>query len=280
MGTGQGQWRPQLIKKQDAALKTGTRAIRVTTDQGEAYVKALGNPEGPHVLVCDLVGTRLAQWFELPTFEFGIIPVLAGYGLTFFDGGEVEPGPAFITRYDPGNTWGGTDRQLKQLINPEDITRLVVFDTWTLNCDRHAPGGRRQNRDNIYLSEAAPPGSFLLRAMDHSHCFTCGKPLTPRIAHIEHVQDERVYGLFPEFQTWLDRGVADRAAARLRSFTKSDADLVTQGIPREWDVDDPTVDALREFLVTRAAFLGSTIMSKLWPPDEPTSRMDEAEPIQ
>jgi hypothetical protein len=81
-------------QKAGGALKTGTRTIKVVTDLGAGYLKGLGNPEGPHVLVSELVGTRLANWLGLPTFEFGIIPVIAGYGLTFFDGEEVEPGPA------------------------------------------------------------------------------------------------------------------------------------------------------------------------------------------
>ena len=83
----QGPWRPTFIKRQEDALKTGTMAIRVQTDQGSAFLKAMGNPEGPHVLACDLVGTRLANWFGLPTFEFGTIPVIAEDGLIFFENG-------------------------------------------------------------------------------------------------------------------------------------------------------------------------------------------------
>ena len=279
MSSVKGPWHPRFIKRQEAALKTGTRAIKVVTDLGVGYLKALGNPEGPHVLVCDLVGTRLANWLGLPTFEFGIIPVVAEYGLTFFEGGEVEPGPAVITKYQPGEPWGGAGRQLEQLVNPEEITRLVLFDTWTRNCDRYAPKGRRINRDNVYLSESAPPGSFRLTAMDHTHCFTCGRPLTGKLAHIEQVRDERIYGLFPEFRPWLDRHVLGRSVEKLRSFTREDAETATQGIPREWDVDAATQDALMQFLVSRAAFLVSSIMSKLCRADEPNSFTDEAESI-
>ena len=98
MNSRQKPWRPSFIRRQEDALNTGTRAIKVVTDQGVGYLKALGDPEGPHVLVCELVGSRLARWFGLPTFEFGVIAVIAKYGLTFFEGQEVEPGPAFITR--------------------------------------------------------------------------------------------------------------------------------------------------------------------------------------
>jgi hypothetical protein len=276
MTSFQGQWRPTLIRKQEAALKTGTLALRVQTDQGSAFLKAMGNPEGPHV--CDLVGTRLAKWFGLPTFEFGTIRVIAEYGLTFFEDGQVETGPAFITKYDPGDVWGGTDRQLKQLSNPDDITRLVVFDTWTLNCDRHSPDGQRINRNNVYLSEDAPPSNFLLRAMDHSHCFTCGKVLNAKIAKIDRVKDNRIYGLFPEFSPLLDCKIVAQAVEKLRSFRKQDARVMTQDIPREWDMDDSVRDALVEFLISRAVFLSSSIISKLCPAEASVSPMDGAEP--
>ncbi len=277
MNYREGHWRPTHIRRQEVALKTGTMAIRVQTDQGSAYLKAMGNPEGPHVLVCDLVGTRLADWFGLPTFEYETIRVDAAYGLTFFEDGEVEPGPAFITKYDPGDVWSGTERQLAQLSNPDDITRLVVFDTWTLNCDRHSPDGNRINRNNIYLSEDAPPGNLLLRAMDHSHCFTCGRPLTPRLNSIDRVRDDKIYGLFPEFQPWVNCQIVVQAAQKLGSFTKQDAELLTQALPQEWDVDQPTREALVQFLASRASFLSAFIMNKLCPANKPVGLTDETE---
>ena len=151
-----------------------------------------------------------------------------------------------------------------------------MFDTWTLNCDRHSPDGQRINRNNVYLSEDAPPGNLLLRAMDHSHCFTCGGPLSPKIADIGQVKDDRIYGLFPEFVPWLDRGIVAGSVETLRSFTIQDALQATQTIPQEWDVDGPTQEALVRFLVSRAAFLASSIMDKLFPASEPVDLRGEA----
>ena len=53
-----------------------------------------------------------------------------------------------------GEPWGKSGLQIDVLVNPEDITRLVVFDTWTLNCDRHHHDltVRKPNYDNVYLS--------------------------------------------------------------------------------------------------------------------------------
>ena len=119
--------------------------------------------------------------------------------------------------------------------------------------------------------------NLLLTAMDPSHCFTCGRPLTVKLAHIDAVHDEGIYGLFPEFYPWLDGQVVRQTVNKLRSFKKKDAETVTQNIPREVDMDVATTNALGQFLVSRAAYLASSIMIKLCPSDEPNSLTGEAE---
>lgn len=61
-----GVWKPQTILRYVESIPTSTRVVRVETDQGEGFLKALGNPEGPHVLACELVGTLLAEWMGIP----------------------------------------------------------------------------------------------------------------------------------------------------------------------------------------------------------------------
>jgi hypothetical protein len=50
-------------------LRIGRSGACVETDAGEGFLKAMGNPESPHVLACELVGTLLAEWLGLPTLE-------------------------------------------------------------------------------------------------------------------------------------------------------------------------------------------------------------------
>ena len=49
------------------------RTAIVQTDAGRAYLKGLGNPEGPHALICEWVGTKLARQFGLHTLEFALM---------------------------------------------------------------------------------------------------------------------------------------------------------------------------------------------------------------
>ncbi len=113
---------------------------RIVTDVGPAYIKAMGNRQGPHPLACELVGTQLAAWFGLPTFDFAIIRIDADVDeIPFFRGGRAASGPAYVTRAVDGHPWGGEAAELSTLITPQDVGRLVVFDTWIRNCDRHRP---------------------------------------------------------------------------------------------------------------------------------------------
>lgn len=208
------RWQPTTVTRFLRGIPSSARTAVVETDTGTGYLKALGNPEGPNTLACELVGTRLAQWLGLPTLDFALIKIDEVDEIPFYNpagesDGQALPGPAFVTREERGETWSGKTRQLNGLANPQDISRLVVFDTWTLNCDRYGPNKDRLqkpriNRGNVFLSEEAAKGKLCLKAIDHTHCFTCGRPLTTRVADLDTIQDERVFGLFPEFRKYLN----------------------------------------------------------------------------
>jgi hypothetical protein len=150
----ESNWKPTRLMEVAGSSDTSTGATEVTTDVGRAYIKPLGNRQGPHVLATDWVGTHLAKWFGLSTFDLAILTLDADDRFPLPRGYTAEPGPAFATRALAGDPWGNSGLQLDLLVNPEDITRLVVFDTWTLNCDRyyHDTSVRKPNYDNVFLS--------------------------------------------------------------------------------------------------------------------------------
>jgi len=137
------KWQPTEILRFIRNFDPGAGAVLVLTDAGESYLKARGNVGGEHCLACEWVATHLARWFKLPTFDFALLEVTDLDEIPFYRGGHAQPGPAFITRAESGEPWSGKGTQLDRLINPQDISRLVVFDTWVLNCDRFAPNGQR-----------------------------------------------------------------------------------------------------------------------------------------
>lgn len=69
-------------------------ATEVTADAGRAYIKAMGNRQGPHVLATDWVGTQLTKWFGLSTFDIAILPLTEDDTFPLPRGYEAQPGRA------------------------------------------------------------------------------------------------------------------------------------------------------------------------------------------
>lgn len=268
-----GDWQPTTFVRFDKSCGTSMETARILTDAGTAYLKALGNPQGPHALACELVGTQLARWLGLPTFEFAVVRLDANDEIPFSRGGQAIPGPAFITRAVDGSGWTGAADDLKRLLNPDDITRLVVLDNWTRNADRYPPdpAARRANRDNVFLENVSQGRKVRLRllAMDHSHCFTNGGTLSRKIAFIQNIQDEQLFGLFPEFQPYVHQELVESVLQRLAGFSEATAQEIIQTVPVEWDVDPQARAAWAEFLCRRAAYLVDSLTERLgkvcWP---------------
>ena len=258
-------WQPTTFLRFEESRGSSTRAARIVTDAGPAFIKVMGNPEGPHVLACEWVGSNLAKWLGLPTFDFALMTIDSAVDeIPLFGGGHASSGPAFVTRAMEGHNWGGGQDELQHLDNPDDITRLVVLDTWILNCDRHAPlAKRRPKRDNVFLGDAGG-GRLRLVAMDHTHAFTCGRELTARTASIARVRDPNVYGRFPEFQTWIRKSVVLQTIKRLRQVDDAVVRPFIDGIPSEWGVGVAARSALLELICRRAAYVADNIPEKLY----------------
>ncbi len=162
-----------------------------------------------------------------------------------------------------GDPWGKSGLELDVLVNPQDITRLVVFDTWTLNCDRHHhdPAIRKPNYGNVYLSsEGVEPGERRLIAMDHGLCFIrSGEDLTPELAHIDKVKDEHVYGLFPQFRDRLKADIIKDCSARLHEMDAETAEAMVASVPTQWEVSAEAAKAWSELIYRRAAFVADNV---------------------
>lgn len=252
LACGKG-WQPTKVKRVIETLRTSTRVAKVATDEGIGFLKGMGNPAGLDSLACELVGTELARWFGLKTPPFALLRVngveipMEGYGL-------VQAGPAFISNEIQGVTGDGGDAFLSRLENVSDITRLIVFDTWIRNGDRY-PADEQQkeavsNRDNIFFH---PVGNkFHLVIFDHSHCFTEGT-LADSLFDPFLLEDERIYGYFPEFRDYVNGPAVRAAIGRLRQMDQSIARAVIGSIPAEWEVSSRTRAQWAGVICDRAA---------------------------
>lgn len=248
-------------------IGTSTGPAEIVTDAGPCYLKALGNKEGPHALAADWVGTALADWFGLATFAVAKLVIQQDDEIALGHSRKALPGTAIAFRSEGGSPWGGTLDELKATINTDDISRLIVFDTWVRNCDRHPPDltMRKPNRDNVFLStEEAPSGKFVLKAIDHTHCFNCGRKLGSKLSTIDLVKDPRVYGQFPEFGSFIDRSVVEKGVDRLARLQRSFVEELVAEIAPDWKVADSGRRALTSLIVDRADFVCGTIVESLF----------------
>jgi hypothetical protein len=250
---------------------TSTRPVEVRTDAGDAYIKVMGNPRGEHVLVADYVGTRVAALLGLPTFDVALLRLEGCDEIDLGGGSRAAPGPAFATRAVAGRAWGGGDDELDRVVNAEDAALLVVADTLLRNPDRHPrippfPGAapRGKHADNVFLSfEGLADGRSRLIAMDFTECMTSGGEITPRVAHLEVVRDDGIYGLFDEFRPLMTRERIERAVARLRLVTREAVVSIVQDVPNEWQLSPEAREAVVSLISTRAAWLADTMAARL-----------------
>lgn len=231
----------------------------------------VGNPEGPHVLACELVGTLLAEWLGLPTLEYALVWLTSDDEIPLAAGGLAAPGPAFITKAEEGFPWGGDVETLQAIQLRETVSQLVAIGTWIRNCDRHRPEPNlRVNRDNVFLArKAEPERRLVLKAIDHTQAFTCGRELTVRIGHLDEIQDETVYGRFPEFEPSLNPEHVRTATGRLEQMETAIAEAFVAQVPVEWQVEAPVREAWVRFIVGRAAFVAANLESWIGPKGAP-----------
>jgi hypothetical protein len=260
-------WNPGEFVRFGRSLGTSTFVAEVVMEEGAAYLKALNNPEGPHALAREFVGTCLARALDLPTLNYGLAQIDATVDeIPLGNGTLAASGKAWVTQSEPGHVWGGTTAELEQLDNPQDIPRLVLFDTWVRNRDRHAPSelNRKPNYGNVFFSSrGCEQGHYRLLAMDHTHVFSAESALTRRVAQIGEVRDTKIYGRFSQFVPYLDAGALERAAMDLQRFDTNLIARVIDAVPADWDMDAEVRDALRDFLVRRAPFVAENWKSLL-----------------
>ncbi len=260
-------WTPTAFRRFAKYFPTSLCTALVETDLGLGYLKGLGNPEGPHCLACEFVGSSLAEWLGAPTLDWSILIVQPSDEIPIKDGQRIQPGSSFITRAERNAvTWGGDGDELLKLSNSETITELIILDTWFRNCDRYAPDGKRRNFDNVlFVREISRRKPYRLVAMDFSHAFTCGDELTKRLPYIEYVKDERVYGLFPEFRDHLRKDVIQSCAQKLGTFRSAVANDIVSRVPHEWGVSNEVRLAWINLICGRAHFLATNIETILSP---------------
>lgn len=262
------KWQPKRFVRFIESFPSSSLPVHVLTDQGEALLKTLNDRVSPHVLVREWVCTSLADWFGLQTFDFSIMKLGPEDHLPLAQNARAIPGPAFATRWDAGGqVWSGDQKDLKLVENIEALSRLVVFDTWIRNVDRYSEkeGRIRCHWDNVFLSTFdASPARFRVISMDHTECLnSTGHDLGKSLTTIDSVRDDRLFGLFPQFRTFIRPAEVQSATERLASFDRAFLDEAMEAVPVEWQLSRDSRDHVSRFVIQRAAYVADTIEARI-----------------
>jgi hypothetical protein len=232
------------------------------TDEGVGFLKAMGNPAGNGSLASELVGTELAALLGLTVPPFAVIAV-GELEIPFHGGGQADVGPAFISRELPGVTGDGGDTFLRKLVRPLDVALLIVFDTWVRNLDRCPPPDYidpEPRRDNLFFTPIRQ--KFGLVALDHSHCFA-EEGLETGLEQGQFVEDDGIYGLFPEFEPHLTGKLVQQAVEALRAVDHADVQAIVASVPIPWGLGAGLRQLWCDMIMARRDKVADHILNKL-----------------
>lgn len=256
-------WQPTEIERVTRVLDTSTKPFLAMTDEGAAIVKYIGNPAGADALICELIGSELANMVGLTTPDFAIleIPSLALPNSPLV---QVAPGPAFFSRWVEATSLSPDSTLLKKLRHPNAVAKLVVLDTWLRNKDRFAASGsggyENVNYDNVLLR--MDKRMVELVVIDHTHALvetTLEDEIGPA-----WVEEQTVYGLFNQFKPLLTRKDVGSALALVEQIDLEAIRRVCEGVPREWGMTSSLAERLSSCLALRGEALGSWLPAAIF----------------
>ena len=248
---------PNIVLEELEKFPSSTQPAKVRTDAGIGFIKAANNPQGSISLASELIAAELGTWLGLSIPPFAILEECS---LEISMGTRLMEGPFFFSAAVEAVPRDGTNRFLKRLCCPEDVSKLVVFDTWIRNADRYFEDNA--SSDNL-LFQAIGKRRFALVPIDHTHCFIDSDCFPSELYPDEVVKDDAVYGLFPEFEPFLNESHIAGAVEKLRSLESDFVQQCLNELPYQWGVTTRQKDALRNMVCSRAEYVVETLPRKL-----------------
>jgi len=225
------------------------------TEDGYYMVKVSNNPQGPRVLLNELLGGLCMDWLGVVHPDPAIIDipeaVITSSPQARFQGSgaPLAHGLAFGSKYWQSDPQATVDVSL--LANRENVAATLAFDTWVPNGDGRQYRVRRRADD---------PTRYDYIPVDQGHSF--GPTWTAEtLGAVSVVQ-------VPDAVTPLT--VDDFAAviARLREFDLEHAEAIVREVPDEWWTQVEKI-AAREHLFSRAPAAAEALQQKYPTPIEP-----------
>ena len=259
---------PTEITREIESLHTSTCPAYVDTDAGAGYIKGVNNPSGRQAVISELIAAELGTWFGLDIPAFAVVE-RCDIDIKMRDQHQIERGiieaPVFFSLAVEGMPRDASSETfLSRLDRMSDVSRLVVFDTWIRNFDRHDPryGDGEENSDNLLYSKSTKRNKYKLIPIDHSLCFF--EDAFENVDNIQpEIEDENVYGLFPEFKNCI---TSEDVSGAIHDLSRLDPIFVNEcvnNIPAEWGFGNAEKQQVTQFICQRAAYVVDTISERI-----------------
>ncbi|UVK43274.1 hypothetical protein BPNPMPFG_005052 [Mesorhizobium sp. AR07] len=240
------------------AFTSSASPIQVVTDVAPGFIKALNNPYGGAALIAELVAAELGTWLGLKVPPFAIIPE-CNIELVMRKNGQIMQGPLFFSMQVDGSPRDGTDIFLSKLRDRDDVAKLVIFDTWVKNWDRH--GLADDNSDNLLFVRRGESRKYDLVPIDHAWAFDADFPIAS--PQIDAIEETTVYGKFPEFDPYITHRSVANSLARLAQLDGAFVEEVVNSVPPQWGLGQQASASLMELICRRAEYVVKTIAVRL-----------------
>jgi hypothetical protein len=224
-------------------------------------MKYMGNPQGLDALICEIVGTELANNIGLITPDFCVaeMPSVVTDNYPFI---STQAGPAFLSRWEEATALSPKSELLKKLRKPEDVAKLVAFDTWLRNMDRLSDenGADTSNFDNLLLR--ADKRKIQMLVIDHTHAIA-ETTLEDDLGQA-WVEEERVYGLSDQFEAFMTQRRLQAALAAIGAIDVQSIERICESVPREWGMTAALAGNLARCITDRGARLHTWLPTALF----------------
>jgi len=258
------KWQPTNVTRVIEPILSSTCVVRVAIDAGTAFLKGMGNPQGNESLALELVGSELAALVGLRVPPFAIVQV-TDLPIEMINGHPMHPGPAFASQALAGAPSDAGGTFLKRLVNPHHVALLVAFDTWVRNIDRCPPPDYLDPTpkwDNLFFTPFKR--RFEMVVFDHTHCFV-EEDLDAGLVGTTFVEDQRIYGAFPEFIPILDERSLRRACDQITRVDVGAIMAIIGSVPAAWGPGQGTRNRWAELLVQRGRRVEEYLLAGLVP---------------
>lgn len=214
-------------------MRGGAQSVLVECTDGARYVvKSLNNPQGPHVLFNEALGTELMRALGLPVAPWRPV-LLTSSLLTSTPEFELETSRGRVPRA-PGLYFGSLymvlensiaheiipSGWLKRVVGRERFLRALVLDLWVCN---------RDQRQALFLPTAPGPGAPLQPVfLDNGHMFG-----GPEWGFRDQIT-KSMYGDLSVYAGLLHESAIQSAVNEVLNISVSDVVQSLCSIPHEW----------------------------------------------